>query len=271
MQRSSPLDSDRTFKVKGWELIAQYWLPRELSKMLHEREGCFELPDWFRHPQRYRFAILGAGAAIAVVIAAVAMFYPGGNPLFPPEASSVLRFGHVLFFLALAFDARDRRVRAIWTDRAKEVALAKMTGDGSTAWSAFKPRIDWWRQRSAAPPRWSGASPFVVMLSFTLGLATISTLFAVWPWALIRSIGWVFVLVMWLGSLGLMIRSAKRRALATLNEGHCPHCRYDLVGSEPAFADQTSIGPERCPECGYDWPFVPPPIPREFGTDRETD
>jgi hypothetical protein len=52
-------------------------------------------------------------------------------------------------------------------------------------------------------------------------------------------------------------RRAARRTVTWWETDRCADCGYDLAGLDSI----DGAGPERCPECGAPWPFIPPYIP----------
>lgn len=64
------------------------------------------------------------------------------------------------------------------------------------------------------------------------------------------------------GLLVLGIRQGKKTArLQRYAAGQCNRCGTDCTGPadafDPSYIRVNTIGPARCPECGFAWPFVP--------------
>lgn len=73
-----------------------------------------------------------------------------------------------------------------------------------------------------------------------------------WPWwfAYLWMVGGLF-LTLWLYNM-----IEKRHAVPLAIRRACVNCEYDLTGLDSALANDFWIGPERCPECGHQYPAI---------------
>jgi hypothetical protein len=82
---------------------------------------------------------------------------------------------------------------------------------------------------------------------------------------------WISYLLSAVGLFGIVLlllanrsKSRRERYCVLMRGGRCPRCQYDLrnlLGEDHSDLIASSLaGPARCPECGYIYPLVPPPI-----------
>ena len=108
--------------------------------------------------------------------------------------------------------------------------------------AALRRRRAYWRQQADMP-------------GCLLGLAIATVALMLWVLATSRSPAW---------ALGGLLAAAwmfahyrrLRRARWAVHLSKCPDCHYPLADLRH---DAPSAGPAHCPECGADWPLVPPP------------
>ncbi|MFG0285988.1 MAG: hypothetical protein ACF8R7_16345 [Phycisphaerales bacterium JB039] len=88
-----------------------------------------------------------------------------------------------------------------------------------------------------------------------LGLAIATVVLTLWVLATSGSLAWAMVGVVAAAMMFTHYRRL-RRAHRAVHLSKCPDCQYPLTDLRH---DAPSAGPAHCPECGADWPLVPPP------------
>jgi hypothetical protein len=129
------------------------------------------------------------------------------------------------------------------------------------AWCGRRRRIR--PASSASRPTWRGFDKWNA-LEFVLWLAFLSIVIPMV--LLIVAYGFVLALVgmvLALAILGLHQRRS-HSACRLADECRCPACRYEVqsIGFlvRSSTGEEIMAGPPCCPECGYEWPLVPPPV-----------
>lgn len=159
--------------------------------------------------------------------------------------------------------ALESRVRGLERHRVPDVP------SGMT-YAEWRRRMLWWRRVSSRPCLTSRIALLLLTPIERYGeLRTLPLLVLELSvgWFVLKYAGWVvpLIAVSLVTVLTLKYEAARWGCRRWLARPLCRHCDYDCAGCEtdlsevPARASAAQGGlPERCPECGTQWPTVPP-------------
>ncbi|MCX5689554.1 MAG: hypothetical protein NTV94_07175 [Planctomycetota bacterium] len=253
------------------------------------------LPDPLPRLRRALFKRLGSNTTDLQRLAVLFMWRPYSN--FVPLAVMLVVFGGLVVLISWVLDQfplRDAmRVSAtvgffmvvppLWVSHRRLPIFLRQGGKVRRAGISSPPdpaevrarRADWKQfptSRHASSVEWvvyeaSGAATLCTAVACLL-MGVMEAVALVFRWSVVGSVPGFIPLLVFMVTLQLPAAAAvKRRLMRALEQSQCPACSYDL--STHPLAANGGAGPARCPECGTQWPLVPPPLFEMPGTDPD--